>query len=377
MATKTAKVVPTGVRYFIDLLQTDELVALYKHFSGVKQIRFPDRQTAEERCINICFSQPHFKMVEALKSIGLPEGTWSQYGTQLRGPLLAPQGPIKPEDLKRHQKALAADRKKPDWRDTTDKPLDTATLAILKTIREMMPEELKDGEPPQVNSTDVAKKLDTNVNAICAAADKLAKRELIKVEDDSNDAHKFYWIELLPAGREFNLTAPPVVVQKKLPAAGPGPRSGYSGKFIYKLVDKNPRREGTHGFKGFEIYEDGMPYEKFRDKGGRNNDLQWDIDKKFIELRTSNEGGPSVKHKPKEEPKTSKPPTTKKENVKAELAKLKAQLAAQEATKPAGAVPNGNGRAVPKGSTGAGSKRSVAPRGGKVLRKSKPVRRSK
>lgn len=73
---------------------------------------------------------------------------------------------------------------------------------------------------------------------------------------------------------------------KTIRTAGlPGPRSQHTGQKIYKLVDKNPRRVGTHGYKSFELIKDGMTYEAYRLAGGRTNDLAWDIDHGYVEMR--------------------------------------------------------------------------------------------
>lgn len=67
-------------------------------------------------------------------------------------------------------------------------------------------------------------------------------------------------------------------------AGGAGRTSAFSGKTITKLVDKNPRREGTHGFNSFALIKNGMTYEQYVEKGGRRNDLQWDVDHKFVKV---------------------------------------------------------------------------------------------
>lgn len=54
---------------------------------------------------------------------------------------------------------------------------------------------------------------------------------------------------------------------------------------IYRLVKDNPRKEGTHGHRSFALIKDGMTVEAYLTAGGRNNDLRWDIDHKFVELR--------------------------------------------------------------------------------------------
>lgn len=64
-----------------------------------------------------------------------------------------------------------------------------------------------------------------------------------------------------------------------------GKRSKFTGKRIYKVVSDNPRRKGTHGYNSFELLKDGMSFEEYKAAGGRNNDLQWDLDKGFVELK--------------------------------------------------------------------------------------------
>lgn len=78
---------------------------------------------------------------------------------------------------------------------------------------------------------------------------------------------------------------------KKTRAAGSegvrGRKSKYEGKKIYKLVSENPRRKGTHGFKAFEGITSGMLYETYIKNGGEPKHLQWDIDHKFVEVKSA------------------------------------------------------------------------------------------
>lgn len=61
--------------------------------------------------------------------------------------------------------------------------------------------------------------------------------------------------------------------------------SQYAGKKIFKIVEGNPRREGTKGFDRYALYTSGMLYETFIEKGGRVKDLAWDVDHKFVEVK--------------------------------------------------------------------------------------------
>lgn len=63
-----------------------------------------------------------------------------------------------------------------------------------------------------------------------------------------------------------------------------GRTSAFSGKVIRKLVDENPRREGTFGYASFALIKNGMTYEKFIEAGGRRQDLAWDIEHKYVKL---------------------------------------------------------------------------------------------
>lgn len=54
---------------------------------------------------------------------------------------------------------------------------------------------------------------------------------------------------------------------------------------LHKLVDKNPRREGTHGFKSWQAIKSGMTYRAAIDAGARNKDIRHDVNSKRLELR--------------------------------------------------------------------------------------------
>lgn len=53
---------------------------------------------------------------------------------------------------------------------------------------------------------------------------------------------------------------------------------------IKKLVQDNPRRSGTHGFKSWQVIIDGMDIAAYLENGGRMNDLLWEIKHKHIEV---------------------------------------------------------------------------------------------
>lgn len=64
-----------------------------------------------------------------------------------------------------------------------------------------------------------------------------------------------------------------------------GRTSTLAGKTIVKLSAENPRREGTNGWKSWNLISEGMTYEQFIAAGGRRVDLAWDIKAGHIELK--------------------------------------------------------------------------------------------
>lgn len=56
-----------------------------------------------------------------------------------------------------------------------------------------------------------------------------------------------------------------------------GRTSQFAGKVIKMIVTENPRREGTFGYKSWEVMRDGMTFEDYIAAGGRRKDLAWDI----------------------------------------------------------------------------------------------------
>lgn len=63
--------------------------------------------------------------------------------------------------------------------------------------------------------------------------------------------------------------------------------SQYSGMLLKATVETNTRREGSHGHKSLGIImaagKDGILYEDYIKKGGRLNDLVWDVNKDNVE----------------------------------------------------------------------------------------------
>jgi hypothetical protein len=64
-----------------------------------------------------------------------------------------------------------------------------------------------------------------------------------------------------------------------------GRTSSLAGKTIVKISAENPRREGTNGWKSWNLIKAGMTYEQYVAAGGRRVDLAWDLKAGHIELK--------------------------------------------------------------------------------------------
>lgn len=64
-----------------------------------------------------------------------------------------------------------------------------------------------------------------------------------------------------------------------------GRTSSLAGKTLVKLSAENPRREGTNGWKSWNLISEGMTYEQFIAAGGRRVDLAWDLKAGHLELK--------------------------------------------------------------------------------------------
>lgn len=90
-------------------------------------------------------------------------------------------------------------------------------------------------------------------------------------------------------GEAATATAPAADKAAKPKAEGEkrGRVSQYSGMLLKATVEANTRREGSHGHKSLGIImaagKDGILYEDYIKKGGRLNDLVWDVNKDNVE----------------------------------------------------------------------------------------------
>ena len=55
-------------------------------------------------------------------------------------------------------------------------------------------------------------------------------------------------------------------------------------RIIRVLVDSNPKKPGSKTYERFELYEDGMTVQQFRERGGTSDDVKWDAERGFIRV---------------------------------------------------------------------------------------------
>lgn len=113
------------------------------------------------------------------------------------------------------------------------------------------------------------------------AAVKGEGKQVVKFADKETGARRVWpTLDFLAKAGTVVEGATATRAPRKAREAGTGVRgrtSQYAGMVIRKIVKENPRREGTHGYKSYEVIRDGMKFETFITNGGRLKDLAWDI----------------------------------------------------------------------------------------------------
>lgn len=130
-------------------------------------------------------------------------------------------------------------------------------------------------------------KITKPAKVVKTAKEKPVKAKATKVVKEK--APKPAKVKAVKPAKVAKMPKPAKVAKEKAPkAAGEGKRgrvSAFAGKKIYKLVSKNPRREGTAGFASFALITNGMKYESYIEKGGRSGDLAFDVAHKYVEVK--------------------------------------------------------------------------------------------
>lgn len=72
---------------------------------------------------------------------------------------------------------------------------------------------------------------------------------------------------------------------EKKTGPGRGAKAKYAGMHLSAIVEENVRRENTHGRRSLQIIMDnpGISVDGFVAKGGRLNDLNWDVKKGHVQ----------------------------------------------------------------------------------------------
>jgi len=64
---------------------------------------------------------------------------------------------------------------------------------------------------------------------------------------------------------------------------------------IQVCVQKNPKREGSNGYKRFSLYKTGITIREFLKAGGKTIDLDWDRERGFIATQDKEKPGSAAK----------------------------------------------------------------------------------
>jgi len=144
---------------------------------------------------------------------------------------------------------------------------------------------------------------DRNVTGplLVSAYNELTDKPVKKFSDNKTGAKRFMdaiadiHVTTTPFDGETKVKSPPQI--DALPGMTPlgiapkKPRGSFAGKVINVLVTANPRKENTKevcGYASFQLLLNhgvDMPYELYIKQGGRLQDLKWDIDHGWAEVK--------------------------------------------------------------------------------------------
>lgn len=164
-------------------------------------------------------------------------------------------------------------------------------FTVLWYLQNIIKEQRAVGVDEVTTSAELAKRSGFGTKEVNKQLEWLKTTELLELEDDTtaND-EVFYYVNILPKG--FATDCAPYLEQRKAAAAAPratgtpaAPRGNNAGKHIFRLVEANPRKEGSWGWKSFNLAVTGISYEDYIKAGGRPQDLAWDVDHKFVEVK--------------------------------------------------------------------------------------------
>lgn len=212
--------------------------------------------------------------------------------------LLDAQSKLKGKELEAAQKVVAH-RSKPQRGLPTELAHESVAAKILWFIQFLIKQKKIKHEDLVTTSAEVAQAAITTGPHACSQIDILVHLGCVTIEDDTTDqSDPFYYVTLTDKGAAFQLgdEKPEIKPERGAKAAREprepraagaprAPKADKAGKCIYKKVKENPRREGSIGWKSWNLIVDGMTYEDYLKAGGRAGDCAWDLEHGFIELR--------------------------------------------------------------------------------------------
>ena len=148
----------------------------------------------------------------------------------------------------------------------------------LNAVREI----LADDPKYQVTCEDVADQVNSVQTSVQPHLDQLVKKGLLEASGDDDPIYS-----LTELGKAFDIPTGSAMT------GGIGRKSKFTGSFILATQEDNPRREGTFGYASFAILNTKVPmaFEDYIKAGGRNNDLNWDLDRDWVKILD----GPDIK----------------------------------------------------------------------------------
>lgn len=256
------------------------------------------RQKAEAEGKAANKARPKATPSATIPALDLPDGAADPDFAAAAKILLDAQSKLKGKELEA-AKNIVEHRKKGQRGLPTELAHESTAAKVLWFIQSLIKQKKTKHEDLVTTSGEVAQAATTTGAHACSQIDILVHLGCVTIEDDSTDPNDpFYYVQLTEKGAAFELGEEQPVIKPerggKTPreprAAGApreprAPKADKAGKKIYRLTKENPRREGSIGWKSWNLITDGMTYEEYLKAGGRAGDCAWDVEHGFIELR--------------------------------------------------------------------------------------------
>jgi hypothetical protein len=268
-------------------LTTAEIVNAYNLLANTPVRKFRDRQTAESKLWGVCAANEE-KLLEALvESEANPEViTRLKKLVDGKKPKEAPQPSVaqpvaKPKEAP--AEAQEGAQEAPAESGKTKILVKKDDLLTMELIRTLTREDVESGWVCSEQMIKADKGMGSRF--LLNSMRRLGESGVVEFDDQSTKDEVDLWVRLKDdvqaVCKKRELDGPK---QEKVKAAGS--RNVLDrNSVIVVLVASNPRREGTWGFKSFNLYKPGMTIKEYMEAGGRSNDLRWDIDHNYIAIQ--------------------------------------------------------------------------------------------